>query len=421
MARNQWKRPSKDEMVRGVAEHGTVTAYARSIVVPRNTVAHWAEDYGIKSDRMTVRPTEAKPVDDPDRLRIKQQEAVLKELKRENKQYAERLASQEDLFQRIVDVSRLPVEVPKLVVPRQNPELPKRTVILPIFDIQYGQLVRPEDTPAGVGQYSTSIFDTRLQRYLEAVTYSIDDYASSHAITELIFVLGGDLTEGDEIFSGQAWQLEVDPARQVYEIKSKLVPAIRQIVRHAKEAHGVPAIGLYCVPGNHGKVGGKRGGARPTTYSWDWLASMLIADDLRAEPINSIGIEPGGALFFGAAGEHIFLTIHGDEVHGWGGLPFYGLSKFDGRMIRMRHTIYDYTLMGHHHQPASIPNGTGETIVSPDWVGGNNLSRQITAASRPGQWMLFAAAKYGITERSRIYFTSADEAKTPPTIYRAAA
>ena len=62
--------------------------------------------------------------------------------------------------------------------------------------------------------------------------------------------------------------------------------------------------------------------------------------------------------------------------------------------------------MGHHHQAGEIPQNTGaETIISGDWVGANNLSGIITAASRPQQKILYVAEKWGITSTERIYLT----------------
>jgi hypothetical protein len=83
----------------------------------------------------------------------------------------------------------------------------------------------------------------------------------------------------------------------------------------------------------------------------------------------------------------------------------------------MSEIVHDYLLMGHHHQPANIPNGSGvATIVSGDWVGPNNLSRQIMAGSRPQQSVLLISAKHGLTEEAHIYLDGEDRSKraTPP-------
>lgn len=345
-----------------------------------------------------------------------EREAELRHLKKEVKKLTDAVVNQEAVFDRIVDATRVPVEVPKLAVAKQDSKKPARSVVLPIYDQQYGQFVRPTDTPGGKGSFDAAVFDQRLARWVEGVTGSVRDYCTAHRLEEVIIPLGGDQVEGDEIFPGQAWQLEMGPPQQVWQLACKLEAALKTVIRFAREEVGASYVGLYAVPGNHGKVGGKKSGARPADYSWDWLLYKILFDKLRAEPIDQFGIEVGGALFFRAGG-HEFQAIHGDQIRGWGGLPFYGLAKFDGRSIRLHSTIYRYLLMGHHHQPATIPNGSGETIVSGDWVGANNLSAMMTAASRPQQNILFVAEKWGITETARIYFQEAEEAYATPPVY----
>jgi hypothetical protein len=153
--------------------------------------------------------------------------------------------------------------------------------------------------------------------------------------------------------------------------------------------------------------------------SWDWLMTEFLKLRLAGHPIDVFANEAAGALLFETMG-HNFLLIHGQEIRGWGGIPFYGFTRFDGRAIRMTGEIFDYCLSGHIHQPAQIPNGSGgEYIISGDWVGANNLSGQITAASRPQQNLLFVAQKWGVTERVPIYFQEA--ARPRPHVYSTAA
>lgn len=355
-------------------------------------------------------------VDDPMRVKMTQMDATIKALKKENKAYSEALADQEQFFNQIVEETRVPVKKPKLNKKRQSPSKPKMSALLPIYDQQFGQFVRPSDTPANRGGYSVEVFDERLARYVEAAKGILADKATAYNLDEMFIPMGGDHIEGDEIFAGQSWQLELDPPRQVWMLAEKMEVAIRDIVRFAKEEVGIPKIALYGVDDNHGKVGGKRGGARPATYSWNWLFLKILFDKLRAEPINQFAIEPGGSLFFRCA-SHEFQMVHGHNIRGFGGLPFYGLVKYDGRSIRLHNRIYRYLLMGHHHQTAEIPNGSGETIVSGDWVGANNLSGAINAASRPQQKILFVSEKWGIASTERVYFQDAHEAYAPSEIY----
>lgn len=360
--------------------------------------------------------------DDPERIKSLRTEALVKQLQSDVKKYDKLLLSQDELFERFLEVSQRSVPVPRFEVGKRDRGKPARSVVLPIFDQQYGQLVRPADTPGNRGLFDTSVFDGRLERYVKAATSIIAQQATAYQIPELVIVLGGDHVEGDEIFRGQAWQLEYHPLAQAWDLAVKMEAALTEIVRFARGL-GVERVACYAVPGNHGKVGGKQAGAKPADYSWDTLFARLLVDPEKGwitGLFDEVAIEPAGAVFFYCGG-HEFQAIHGDEVKGWGGLPFYGLTRFDGRSMRLHNRLYRYLLMGHHHQPGEIPNGAGETIVSGDWVGANNLSRFIQAASRPQQRVIFVSEKWGVTGSERIWLTDAQEAYEPTAIYGEAA
>lgn len=413
--------PSDEDLAAGVAEHGQ-SGFARKLGVSRTGLQSRLRERGIKVTRRPPKSVEDNPVpvDDPERLRMQRLEDDNKRLKKDNAEYAKRLASEETFFERIVEATRISVEAPKIATRKQSGSLPTQSVITPLYDFQFGQFVRPSDTPGNQGGFSVDVFDRRLERWIEGVKGVVSDRAASYKLQELIVPFGGDQVEGDEIFSGQAWQLEIDPPRQVWELACKMDAAMQEVIRWAKEEVGIPYVSLYGITGNHGKVGGKRGGARPATYNWDWLFLKILFDRLREQPIDQFAIEPGGALFFYCAG-HEFQAIHGDQIRGWGGLPFYGLTRFDARSVRLHSRLYRYLLMGHHHQSATIPNGAGETIVSGDWVGANNLSGMMTAASRPQQNVLFVSRKWGLAGVERIYFAEAEDSYAQTEIHGRAA
>ena len=102
------------------------------------------------------------------------------------------------------------------------------------------------------------------------------------------------------------------------------------------------------------------------------IVYKLLEERLANHPIKNFVIEGAGNYIFDIAG-NLFGMVHGDEVKGWGGLPFYGLTRQDARNIRTLNVI-PHVLLGHHHQPASIPIGYGEYLMSGNWVGANNLS-----------------------------------------------
>jgi hypothetical protein len=235
----------------------------------------------------------------------------------------------------------------------------------------------------------------------------MESYAAGHRIENIVFALGGDMVEGDEIYRGMEWHLELDPAEQVLGARELLGGAIDAIMEIGA-ALGVSTANVLCVPGNHGRVGGKKGGDRPPSYSWDYLVFKLLEERLANHPIKTFAIEKAGACYFEMKG-NLFGMIHGDEIRGWGGIPFYGITRADARMVRTANLIPDYVLLGHHHQPAAIPVGYGEWLMSGNWVGGNSLSK-IVGSNTPSQSVYFVSEEHGVCDRSLIYL---DEKRKP--------
>ena len=416
----------EEEIKKRLADGEHPTDIARSFGREAESIRRFCNAKGIevprRENQSIAAPAVPTAVDDPERLKLARLEALIASLRRENLEYGKALVSQHEFFERVVEATRVPVEINHYNLrPRDKPGLPVRSVVIPIYDQQYGQLVRSQDVPGGKGEYNAEIFDARLQRWLEGTMGNIRDYAQSHNLEEAVIVYGGDHVEGDEIFAGQPWQLELDPCRQVWSLAEKMADAMKTLIKFLKEEAGVEWIALYAVDDNHGKVGGKKKGATPSTYSWNWLFQMSLQDKLRGEPIDEHIVEPAGSVFFYAAGIE-FQAIHGHTIRGWGGIPFYGIQRHDAKSVRLHSRVFRYGLMGHIHQPAEITVGTGaEWIVSGDWVGGNNLSGMIQAVSRPQQKLLYVAPKWGITESARIYLTEAVEAFEPTQIYGNAA
>lgn len=359
------------------------------------------------------------PEEREERIKTVQLEESLKLAKKSLAEYEREFASREEFYEKMREICRVPVDIPKLKTARQDTKRPRESAIVSVYDQQYGQLVRSFDTPGGKGAFGAQVFDKRQERFVKGVTGILRARAAFYNLQELWIVFGGDQVEGDEVFAGQAWQLELNPVEQVYTLQAKNAAMVEALVRFAKEEVGIPRVGIVYVDGNHGAVGGKRGGARPANYNWDHLHHLLVRDRLEHLPIDLQAVEHD-SVFFRAQG-HEFQAIHGQEIRGWGGLPFYGLTRFDGRSIRYHNRIYRYLLMGHHHQQAEIPNGAGEHFVMGDWVGPNNLSRHMVAGSRPQQKVLFVSPRWGVTAREPVYFLEAEDAYAPTDVQELAA
>jgi hypothetical protein len=337
-------------------------------------------------------------------------------LRKENKRVSALLLDQENLVDRVINAAVEPRERPRFK-PRTTAATGdrRRDVVLPLFDMQFGSKIIPEDTIGGIGGFDTQIFRKRMQLYVDKVTARLVDYGKSHTYDSLIFAFGGDLVEGDEIFPEQVWQLELNPVEQVVQLVDILEGMVHEIMGVAVEELGFGAVSAMCVLGNHGRVGGKRKAGRGKTYSWDYLVCEMLKTRMKNYPWHRFEIEKGGACYFDSKG-HTFAMIHGDQVKGWGGIPFYGLTRHDAKLVRTLSTVYDYLLLGHHHQPASIPIGFARHLMSGNWVGGTNLSEYV-GSNIPSQNMYFVSENYGAADSSEIFLQTKDQGRPLATVH----
>jgi hypothetical protein len=322
------------------------------------------------------------------------------------------LRTQEEVCAVLAEQCIEPRPALKLTAPKKRADgKPHRAVILQISDWQMGQLVRAADT-GGINEYGWEIMLERLQRWVDAAVASIRIQCAGFAIESGVLLFCGDMVEGHDVFNGQAWQLDKDAALQALDGADAWAAALEALIG------ALPGISwsAYCVPGNHGKPGGRSGGATPATFNFDFLFYEMVRRATENFPWREFVIEPCGRLLFRLA-DTVFATTHGNEVRGWGGIPFYGLDKTQGRLMQEMETVFTYWLLGHHHQNATIPSGRGARIINGNAVGPNQLSTAAVLGSTAAtQNLLYVSRDFGAV-MEHAYLFLAPGMRPKPTIY----
>lgn len=328
------------------------------------------------------------------------------------------LLSQEALINAVVDACALELEVPtfRLSEPsRDEARKPLRDVVAQLSDWHIGQLVTSLESGTS-SEYNTRLFLAYLESWAQKTYLSMLNMSRSYYIRRLVFAFCGDLVEGHDVFSGQAYHLEIDAAVQVVFGADAFARVLLELMGRLREALPWLEFVVVAVPGNHGKPGGRKGGATPVTYNFDWLFYKWLERELADAPLRAFVIEPAGRLMFETAGQ-TFLMTHGNEVRGWGGFPYYGLDKADGRLMRELGEVYGYWLLAHWHQGAALPAGEGHRLVNGSAVGANQLTRAATLLSTsPMQNLHFISNDFGLGEYALIYLS--DRRKQPPRVHR---
>lgn len=263
----------------------------------------------------------------------------------------------------------------------------------------------------------TSTFDSmvaeeRLMLLAEKVKNITGVRKNSAKIEELRIYLGGDMIEGEDIFSHQAHIIDQSLFDQAVKngpaMVANCIMALLDTFRKIK---------ICTVPGNHGRNGPKGTRSHPRT-NWDNVFYEVLKLHLlgptgnRKETKNRIEMEVSEDFY---VVDTIYdwgnLIVHGHEIRGgFAGLPWYGVAKKAWGWIDSIPHAWDYLWFGHFHTYASatlnhrifLANGT---IESDNEFAQQNLS----AAGFPCQRLCFFDKKNGLISDNQVYLTQKTE------------
>lgn len=266
-----------------------------------------------------------------------------------------------------------------------------------LSDLQTGKL-----TP----DYNTDICRERVMRYAEKVVELANIQRLHHPVTTCVVAMLGDMLEGVNIFPGQEWLIDSTLYAQVFKsTPTIIVDFLRYLLAHFEKVE------VHAVQGNHGRLGrhgqfGPEDNSDKMVYS---VVEMLMHDQPRIT--FDIANPAGERAWFKILelGEWRALMIHGDQIRGHSGFPWYGLGKKVSAWASGEAGVpaFKDVLMGHWHQRAMIPLNSKQVWVNGSTESTNTYaSENLAAQSEPSQWLLFVdpvagrvTASYGVDLR----------------------
>lgn len=308
-----------------------------------------------------------------DIARAEREKTEISALKAENK----RLRSAVGDVHSLVSEMKLGEYLPDLVLPKPSVKKGdvKSTLILPLYDLHIGHTVH---TP--LTEYGPDVFAQRCVDLSEKLSRDIEGLSKSREFEKLVIIFGGDIIEGRTVFKGQSkesvpiqYQLVRGP--EVL-IQGLLAPLITQF----------PEVDIFSVPGNHGRLGDKNEFEK-VDDNLDIIFCEMVR--LRLAGVSHVTWhEPDNMFVYFQLYEHFFLASHGDGFKAWGGVPFYGASKYRSKMQDVLHNRIDALIVGHHHNPADFGMGYGKVVMMNNWVGTNDYAASMGLGGPASQKVL---------------------------------
>jgi hypothetical protein len=257
-----------------------------------------------------------------------------------------------------------------------GPGASDRHMVALLSDLQTGKI-----TP----DYNSTVAAERVDLYAERVI----ELGRARNIRNVTVAMLGDMLEGVDIFPGQQWRIDSTLYRQVFDTTPVI---ITEFVR--KLLTWFETVNVEAVEGNHGRIGrkgqfGPEDNADRMVYR---VAKLMLRDEPRVDFRMS---DPDGeADWFKIMelGNYRAMLIHGNQIRGANGFPWYGLGKkvhsWAGGALPGVDGFNDL-YMGHYHQMAAVPLNHRTVWANGSTESYNTFAAETLAAqSSPGQWVL---------------------------------
>jgi hypothetical protein len=327
---------------------------------------------------------------------------LLREENRRIKRELGRKARNEDVI--AIEVRRALADLPKVKVGRRpssaavgkaglqstaSGRRSEEVAILCISDTQIGKVTATYDVA------------TAERRVLAAgqKTAKIAELRRSVArIDECCLWLIGDIVEGESIFAGQPYEIEIGAMQQSVQAAPQILASLI-----AQLAQAFNRVRVRCVVGNHGRVGSISFAAHPKT-NWDRVAYETTGILLK-------GVKGHAEIDYRVADDfyvveqvlgHGHLLAHGDQIGGAG--TDGPIRQAAMGWIDSIRAPWKYLWLGHFHNPRWLTVNHRVVIVNGSTESDNLYAqRQLKAQTDPLQWLAFANAEHGIVSLSPLY------------------
>lgn len=322
----------------------------------------------------------------------------VKRLKQEIKRLNNRLYERETGLSLIRDAFNeayaddLTITLPKNKTRRSKKKYTE-VAVLHLSDIHFG---KKTDT------YNFSVASERMEYLFQTVNEVTNIRRGAARIDNCRVYLGGDMIEGDGIFPGQAHEVDQDLVDQAVKNGPEVIAeGLLTLLENFETLH------ICGVPGNHGRVS-KNHAKR---LNWDSIfyetlrlifsktkTKNRITWDLPFEREAKAWFAVDNVLGWGC------LVVHGDQVRGQLGFPWYGFGKKVAGWIDAIPQPWDYLFTGHFHTCAKftinkrivLANGTSESDNA-------YAAESLAASGEPSQRLCFFSESHGLIADSPIY------------------
>lgn len=257
--------------------------------------------------------------------------------------------------------------------------------------------------------FNLEVAEKRIVAYAEKIERLSSIQRADHPVRRLRVWALGDLVAGENIYPGQAWEIDTSLLDQMVGEGLRIFRQfLTSLLPHFEN------IEVVAVPGNHGRMAPRHSPFHPDTNA-DRVLYMTTREAMRSEErvgwriARAVGGETGRMLV-DRIGNYACLLQHGDAFRGgnsFAGLPFYSMTKvlkWRDMVLSGEMETFGDVACGHWHRCGVIPIGANVIRLGGTLLTYDAFSKETLAAStRPQQMLLFVEPEAGrVTAEYRV-------------------
>lgn len=330
------------------------------------------------------------------------QQAEDRSIKTEYRRLAKR-AAVEDRFLRNLRAAYLHMpEMPKVpAVKRPKPtDAGSEDALLLLSDMHFGEVVSEAET-GGLGHYDVETFVYRLE-YMAEKIHNLIRAHQPHVQKLNIAALGDSISgmiheELAETNDGNSVDMMLGCAHLLAQFLLDMLQTFDEIES-------------WWITGNHGRTG-KRYRFKERYLNWDYVLAQHVRALLRTEKRIKFNI-PRSFWTIMHIREQKLLIIHGDQIRGSGGMPFYGMQRAVGELMTLLRGRggFDAIILGHFHNVGMLDRSDVELIVNGSMKGPDEFSiGALFQGSKPKQLFMGVHPKIGLSFRYPMVLSGAPD------------
>lgn len=277
----------------------------------------------------------------------------------------------------IVNLRKEISKLPNLSIPVLHSQGTMETAVLQSADWHIGS-----KTVDGKGKiiYSVDIATLRIQSLCSKLIFLIKDHIfSSSKVDEIVLLVTGDMVDGEDIYPGQAYNLEEVPPKQVILFVNLFSKFILELTKFK-----LP-IRIYCVRGNHGRTNKQNS----DKSNWDIMAYLILDWWIKMNKPSKVYLEY-------TEGEYLNLDIKGHPYQIRHEAPAQTESPAGAAKIEGWKSMYGIEALahGHWHHPSIVDCAGVRKFMSGSLKGVDALSDRMAKGSDPSQLIWGVSQKH---------------------------